>query len=364
LRHLFNHLSSIVGLSPLQAETKFLDEAFKLENWGVSYVKAANTEDESQVYVGIGGFHIRLCDSKWKMIKKISYEHLSETSFHNKTFTILYNILSPEGEVTDRRLNLRCSHHGLARYLFRHLTEDHTFFSHETVSTRVLGHFRSQPLKDFCEKFFGRSYDHVYHFDVVRTKYEAYSRAWERLHQVNQEELTSNLSQNVLEDSTGDLTRSQIRVDDNHSNLHAMESAANSEINNIVSADISQMDLVRFIGLSKSSCDIAKELLESPQKTVRTESIIDSSHAKRLSPTTSSENSVCLTQEGTVKLGKFIQKIVDSKLCRVCMDNPVSAVFCPCGHLISCYKCSLQCTKCPLCRSCVAYVQYVYGTGL
>jgi hypothetical protein len=105
-------------------------------------------------------------------------------------------------------------------------------------------------------------------------------------------------------------------------------------------------------------------LLESPQKTVRTESIIDSSHAKRLSPTTSSENSVCLTQEGTVKLGKFIQKIVDSKLCRVCMDNPVSAVFCPCGHLISCYKCSLQCTKCPLCRSCVAYVQYVYGTGL
>lgn len=72
-------------------------------------------------------------------------------------------------------------------------------------------------------------------------------------------------------------------------------------------------------------------------------------------------SSICLTKEGSVKLGQFIQKIVDSKLCRVCMDSPVSAVFCPCGHFISCYKCAVECTQCPMCRSTIAYVQYVYG---
>ena len=122
------------------------------------------------------------------------------------------------------------------------------------------------------------------------------------------------------------------------------------------------MDLVRC-GLSKSSCDIAKELLESPQKVKSQIELVDDDNEDH-DHSQKTADSVCLTKEGSVKLGKFIQKIVDSKLCRVCMDSPVSAVFCPCGHLISCYACALECTKCPVCRSPIAYVQYVYGTGL
>ena len=120
-----------------------------------------------------------------------------EASFQNRVFAIVYRSLNNEGEQVDKRLLLRCSHHRIARYLFRQLTEDHTFFTHETVSEKVLDHLRSRPLKDFCEKYLGKSYDHVYHFDIIRTRHEAYSKAWERLHQVNQEDLNSTLSHNT-----------------------------------------------------------------------------------------------------------------------------------------------------------------------
>lgn len=126
-------------------------------------------------------------------------------------------------------------------------------------------------------------------------------------------------------------------------------------------------DLTR-LGLSKSSCDIAKQLLENPEKNTQAENCpetdINQDIFEDKALTRTRAGSVCLTKEGTEKFGQFIQKIVDSKLCRVCMDSPVSAVFCPCGHLVSCYKCALECLKCPLCRQDTAYVQYVYGTGL
>ena len=123
-------------------------------------------------------------------------------------------------------------------------------------------------------------------------------------------------------------------------------------------------DLIRF-GLSNSCCDIAKQLL-------RDNSDIDNNQTDNnnitdtmspSSPFRHNGGSVCMTKEGSEKLEKFIQKIVDSKLCRVCMDNPVSAVFCPCGHYMTCYPCAIECKKCPLCRKQVAYVQYVYGNS-
>ena len=53
-----------------QAEMKLLSDAFQLENWGVSYLKVINMEDNSPAYIGIGGFHIRLCNAQWKMVRK------------------------------------------------------------------------------------------------------------------------------------------------------------------------------------------------------------------------------------------------------------------------------------------------------
>ena len=148
------------------------------------------------------------------------------------------------------------------------------------------------------------------------------------------------------------------------SNLHS-ETIPDSPLpSSSLTPHLTDVDLVRF-GLSKSSCDIAKELLKEvqteEQSFLKNDGNLEAIETKNSSRQRS--DSVCLTKEGTEKLGKFIQKIVDSKLCRICMDNPVSAVFCPCGHHMTCYQCATECTKCPLCRKEVAYVQYVYGTS-
>ncbi|KAK3097053.1 hypothetical protein FSP39_005927 [Pinctada imbricata] len=36
--------------------------------------------------------------------------------------------------------------------------------------------------------------------------------------------------------------------------------------------------------------------------------------------------------------------------CKVCMDNSVSVVFLPCGHIVVCSVCSVRLSKCPICR--------------
>ena len=57
-------------MSQQEAELTLLNEVFKLENWGVSYLKAINLEDNTSCFVGLGGFHIRLCNGQWRMTRK------------------------------------------------------------------------------------------------------------------------------------------------------------------------------------------------------------------------------------------------------------------------------------------------------
>ena len=132
-------------------------------------------------------------------------------------------------------------------------------------------------------------------------------------------------------------------------------------------------DLFRF-GLSNSCCNIAQQLLQDNSSTsndsegtitsitLGNEDTISEANTSS-SPSRQKSGSICMTKQGTEKLEQFIQKIVDSKICRVCMDNPISAVFCPCGHYMTCYQCARECKKCPMCRKQVAYVQYVYGSA-
>ena len=67
-----------------------------------------------------------------------------------------------------------------------------------------------------------------------------------------------------------------------------------------------------------------------------------------------------LTESQGKKLRRLLLKIHDQRTCRVCMDNPISAVFCPCGHHIACYECAVRVPRCPLCREEIGFVQYVY----
>ena len=35
--------------------------------------------------------------------------------------------------------------------------------------------------------------------------------------------------------------------------------------------------------------------------------------------------------------------------CAICMQRTCNSAF-PCGHVIACYACALQCDRCPMCR--------------
>ena len=140
-----------------------------------------------------------------------------------------------------------------------------------------------------------------------------------------------------------------------------------------------------YWGLSTSSCNLAKDLLaESHLHLSHSTSPLlpsDSLHSSPSHPPlhSSSSSLPCtaaasktavvghssptetrLTHAQSEKLRKLLLNIQDERLCQVCMSAPISAVFCPCGHHVTCYGCAKRLVSCPICRQSVGYVQYVY----
>ncbi|XP_041652852.1 E3 ubiquitin-protein ligase XIAP [Cheilinus undulatus] len=44
-----------------------------------------------------------------------------------------------------------------------------------------------------------------------------------------------------------------------------------------------------------------------------------------------------------------LQRLQREKLCKICMDRDICIVLIPCGHLVTCMKCSVSLVKCPIC---------------
>ncbi|XP_060066200.1 E3 ubiquitin-protein ligase MYLIP-like [Ylistrum balloti] len=59
-------------------------------------------------------------------------------------------------------------------------------------------------------------------------------------------------------------------------------------------------------------------------------------------------------------LKEKLETIKDSFVCKVCMDNGISTVLCPCGHMVCCNDCAAQLAECPLCRTSIQTVQNVF----
>ncbi|CAH0720027.1 unnamed protein product, partial [Brenthis ino] len=54
------------------------------------------------------------------------------------------------------------------------------------------------------------------------------------------------------------------------------------------------------------------------------------------------------------------RQLKEARMCKVCMDNEVSVVFLPCGHLVSCAGCGAALRACPLCRAAVRALVRAY----
>ena len=56
-----------------------------------------------------------------------------------------------------------------------------------------------------------------------------------------------------------------------------------------------------------------------------------------------------------------IRKLKEEKVCKICIDEEISVVFLPCGHLACCLTCSVQLDKCPICRKRIEKQEKIYG---
>ncbi|XP_023937777.2 death-associated inhibitor of apoptosis 2 [Bicyclus anynana] len=72
-------------------------------------------------------------------------------------------------------------------------------------------------------------------------------------------------------------------------------------------------------------------------------------HANHASP--EPQSSPVKTVNTKVTLEEENRQLKEARLCKVCMDNEVSVVFLPCGHLVSCAGCGAALGACPLCRA-------------
>uniref|UniRef100_G3Q3M2 E3 ubiquitin-protein ligase XIAP n=1 Tax=Gasterosteus aculeatus aculeatus TaxID=481459 RepID=G3Q3M2_GASAC len=61
------------------------------------------------------------------------------------------------------------------------------------------------------------------------------------------------------------------------------------------------------------------------------------------------EDSLNNSQEEDVDPLEKLRELQREKLCKICMDRDIGIVFIPCGHLVTCTKCSESLIKCPIC---------------
>ncbi|KAK3099468.1 hypothetical protein FSP39_004935 [Pinctada imbricata] len=56
------------------------------------------------------------------------------------------------------------------------------------------------------------------------------------------------------------------------------------------------------------------------------------------------------TEDSTKTLIAENRQLKEQQICKICMDEDISIVFLPCGHMVTCVNCAPAVRKCPLCR--------------
>lgn len=143
-----------------------------------------------------------------------------------------------------------------------------------------------------------------YLFDVLRTRREAYDRAWSILNAPDKKR------QSAFYHSDRHF---------NHKSVYSLSKIEESAVENYPSGK-SKIGSIEFDSLDNDKfSDVSVEELE-----------------------------------------ETVDSPLDDKVCQVCMDAEVSVAFCPCGHIVCCNDCANLCRECPLCRTQITYAQRVF----
>ncbi|XP_071791935.1 E3 ubiquitin-protein ligase MYLIP-like [Asterias amurensis] len=322
-----------------QAKIQFINKISKLQGYGVEYF-SAETMDRTSVVIGVYSEGLQILSKERDIMDNIKFEDISKVSYHQNRFSVHFYSTSTETEETDvvSVRKFRLTSRKSAQALFRAFTESHTFFRCENVERVV----RQQHSHTGWGSLFAlvrpdTDYGKIYRFDVTKTRRQTYDNAWHHLHHDS-----SPPPQRFSVDLDAHLSSNQPYSTQTLRSTHSQEIMLSRQPSRVGDLRMPQIKAHREVnnsdGTAAEETEGTKEgNKEGPSRTKR------SSEAELVN---------CLQDE--------LANIRDSHLCQVCLERDMSTVFCPCGHMICCERCSPECFRCPICRADVTYIQRVF----
>ncbi|XP_076037223.1 baculoviral IAP repeat-containing protein 7-like [Oratosquilla oratoria] len=67
------------------------------------------------------------------------------------------------------------------------------------------------------------------------------------------------------------------------------------------------------------------------------------------------KGSLAPTREVIVDCKEELERLKESRMCKVCMDCEMDVVFLPCAHMVACASCAVALSTCPICRRDIKY---------
>ncbi|ESO94731.1 hypothetical protein LOTGIDRAFT_203896 [Lottia gigantea] len=92
---------------------------------------------------------------------------------------------------------------------------------------------------------------------------------------------------------------------------------------------------------SLKKSDICTQRVEKRVQMGGTKSILERKESMTMEP--KNEEYTSLIEEN--------RNLKDQRLCKICLENEISIIFLPCGHVCCCGECSMSVKACPICRN-------------
>jgi len=271
------------------------------------------------------------------LVKFIPYCDISTVSYKGCKFTIMHGELSNQEHIM-----FRLGKHHSTINLFRTFTEFHTFYQCNSVKRSVLEKCTRNYLNRLASIFKSNTQSgRKYLFDVVRTRRQAYDHAWS--------ELNSPCKK-----------RQSLFFHSDHP-IHGRSFYCAKKVDEAGSAEPSTQTPGVYKQIN-SNYSISQDV--NLLKNFKYFHLITDSHSQyKPSSPFGRHNAGKYGEISLEELKQIVSILIESRTCQVCMDAEVSTAFCPCGHVVCCYNCSVLCKDCPICRKQITYTQRVFLPG-
>lgn len=360
--------------SPAEAKVDFIHVASELAEYGTEIFEVCSCTDSTDLLLVIRADGLRIYEQdgkrqhaagrssdeneicfkeskkEWKdggLVKFIPYEDISTVSYKGRKFTIIH------GESrSQERIMFRLAKHHSAINLFRTFTEFHSFYQCTSVKKSVLEKCSRTSLSRLSAIFKPNSNTgRMYLFDISRTRRQAYDFAWSQINSPNRKRQSKFFQSDQLNRKAVQSAATLEEIEE--------ESAPDAE----TGGQRNREEQATSFAASKSPDRVSEEfeyfhhLNEGRGNTSHASS---SAHQRAKAIVSNAEKCEDLSLE---ELKQTVNTLLESRTCQVCMDAEVTTAFCPCGHVVCCYNCSIMCKECPLCRTQITYAQRVFLPG-